>query len=329
MSRSRFPNISAAFLAPFTQEEIKQRTGKNGQVFDYVTARTVMNRLDDVVGWDNWWDEYREITDGVLCRITVRLPDGILVSKEDAGGYPDSVGLSEEDTEKAGYSDAFKRAATKFGVGRYLYKDGYPSFYWDCGNDASAERYPDHLAPAVPGSAVSGRSPGDHRRSAPPAPPVPSASVGGSPGSAPAPAPAPSSGSAPQRPSGGYGPPRTGKQLYAWSASTQAKYTREKLPLVDWVLQRAKQLGWAERTDNWTEPQVEDAFRWAVAQVIHLFPNYDGPRPGGSAASPHQDVAGSVQQRIGNAQSPPNAPPWQGAAGAGSSAPLPDSSVSY
>ena len=32
------------------------------------------------------------------------------------------------DDDKSGYSDAFKRAAVKFGVGRYLYRDGVPSF---------------------------------------------------------------------------------------------------------------------------------------------------------------------------------------------------------
>jgi hypothetical protein len=34
----------------------------------------------------------------------------------------------EENTDKTGASDAFKRAAAKFGVGRYLYRDGVPSY---------------------------------------------------------------------------------------------------------------------------------------------------------------------------------------------------------
>lgn len=336
MSRSRFPNISAGFLAPFAKEEVKQRTGKSGQPFDYVTARTVMNRFDDIVGWDNWWDEYREIADGVLCRITVRLPDGHLISKEDAGGYPDSHGLSEEDTEKAGYSDAFKRAAVKFGVGRYLYQDGVPSFYWDCGNDMNVERYPDLSATAVPGSAVGRSAMGDPRRAAPassspassaPAPPAgPAASR---PAASGGPGPAGAAAAPPPRSSGGYGPPRTGKQLYAWAASTQTKYTRERLPLLDWVLDRAKQLGWPERTDSWTQPQVEDAFRWAVAQVIHFFPSYDGPRPGGSVASPPADLAGAVQGQIQGAPAAPNVPPWHDSSAPQGGSPLPDSSIPY
>jgi hypothetical protein len=32
----------------------------------------------------------------------------------------------EGDDDKSGFSDSFKRAAVKFGIGRYLYKDGVP-----------------------------------------------------------------------------------------------------------------------------------------------------------------------------------------------------------
>ncbi len=85
-----------------------------------------MNRLDAVLGPENWWDEYAPGENSVLCRLTVRLPDGSILTKADAGGYagmPDSG-----DDDKSGFSDAFKRAAVKFGVGRYLYRDGVPDF---------------------------------------------------------------------------------------------------------------------------------------------------------------------------------------------------------
>jgi hypothetical protein len=62
----------------------------------------------------------------VLCKLTLRLPDGSTVTKCDAGGY---AGLPDSgDDDKSGFSDAFKRAAAKFGVARYLYKDGVPAF---------------------------------------------------------------------------------------------------------------------------------------------------------------------------------------------------------
>ena len=53
---------------------------------------------------------------------TVRLPDGQLVTKSDAGG---EAGMADAgDNDKSGFSDAFKRTAVKFGVSRYLYRDG-------------------------------------------------------------------------------------------------------------------------------------------------------------------------------------------------------------
>jgi hypothetical protein len=34
----------------------------------------------------------------------------------------------EGDDDKSGFSDAFKRAGVKFGIGRYLYRDGVPGW---------------------------------------------------------------------------------------------------------------------------------------------------------------------------------------------------------
>ena len=92
----------------------------------YITARSVMNRLDYVLGPENWWDEYEPHEDSVLCRLTIRLPDGSTITKADAGGY---AGMQDAgDDDKSGYSDAFKRAAVKFGVGRHLYGDGVVTY---------------------------------------------------------------------------------------------------------------------------------------------------------------------------------------------------------
>ena len=63
----------------------------------------------------------------VICRLTIRLPDGTTLTKSDAGGY---AGMADSgDDDKSGFSDAFKRAAVKFGVGRYLYRDGVPASF--------------------------------------------------------------------------------------------------------------------------------------------------------------------------------------------------------
>lgn len=115
--------LFAALAAPFSPEEVRVRS-QAGREFEYVTARTVMNRLDEVVGPANWWDDYTPMENAVVCRLTIRLPDGETLTKSDAGGFTTTVDAS--DYEKSGFSDAFKRAAVKFGVARYLYGDGIP-----------------------------------------------------------------------------------------------------------------------------------------------------------------------------------------------------------
>lgn len=126
MIGTKYAEIFAALAAPFGKDEVKSRPGKGGIQLHYVTARTVMNRFDEVLGPENWEDRYTETKDGLMCRITIVLPDGQHVAKEDGAGFaslPD-----ESDTEKSGYSEAFKRTAVKFGIGRYLYRDGMPPY---------------------------------------------------------------------------------------------------------------------------------------------------------------------------------------------------------
>lgn len=86
----------------------------------YIDARDVMNRLDEVCGPDAWQDRYTETASGrVLCTIEIlsQMPNGdwAWVAKSDGAGSTDVEG------DKGGISDAFKRAAVKWGIGRYLY----------------------------------------------------------------------------------------------------------------------------------------------------------------------------------------------------------------
>jgi hypothetical protein len=117
--------IFARLADKFTGNDVKRRS-QGGRELLYITSRSVMNRLDDVVGPSNWWDDYIPIDNAVICRLSIRLPDGQVLTKCDVGGNsktPDS-----SDVEKSGFSDAFKRAAVKFGIGRHLYADGVPNF---------------------------------------------------------------------------------------------------------------------------------------------------------------------------------------------------------
>lgn len=91
----------------------------------FIDARTVMNRLDEVVGVMGWQCEYVPMSNNTICcRIGIRCPDSLeWVWKSDGAGATGSVSdeASREMAQKGGYSDAFKRAAYRWGIGRYLY----------------------------------------------------------------------------------------------------------------------------------------------------------------------------------------------------------------
>lgn len=109
---------------PFPLADLRWRVGslakpKKGEprrasLMAYIDARAVMWRLDDVMGF-GWSDSYRVAPEGgILCRLELRIGDR-WVGREDAADRTTFEGT------KGGHSDALKRAAVKFGVGRYLY----------------------------------------------------------------------------------------------------------------------------------------------------------------------------------------------------------------
>jgi hypothetical protein len=98
----------------------RERPGRGGK-FKYVTARQVQDRLDRVVGPGNWMTHFRvlDLEERVVeCTLMV-----FGVAKSDVGysNAPDSE--HESEPLKAAYSDAFKRAAVQWGIGRFLYED--------------------------------------------------------------------------------------------------------------------------------------------------------------------------------------------------------------
>lgn len=122
------PDVREQLTAPFKETEVLGRDGRGGMRFQYITARTAATRLDDVVGPGGWSTQYAvqdTLHGAVECQLTV-----LGVTKADIG-YPNSQrDVQEQDDPtksseplKASYSDAFKRAAVQFGVGRYLYAD--------------------------------------------------------------------------------------------------------------------------------------------------------------------------------------------------------------
>lgn len=115
MSTPKFPDYTA-LAAPTPKEEAKVRQGPGGTKLTYVDARFVMDRLDSACGPQNWRDSYREVTGGIECTIYINDHDE-WIGKSDIG--------TESTIEKAkgNYSDAFKRAAVKWGIGRDLYDE--------------------------------------------------------------------------------------------------------------------------------------------------------------------------------------------------------------
>jgi len=107
--------------AEFPQQSVHwrgQTVTKNGDkalALAYVDARDVMERLDAVLGPENWSDQYEVSGSRTLCRLSIRHDGQEWITKCDGAGDTDY------EAEKGSISDAFKRAAVKFGVARYLY----------------------------------------------------------------------------------------------------------------------------------------------------------------------------------------------------------------
>ncbi len=119
------------FGKPFASNDVSwkiQRTNKEktrGMAVPYLDARAISDRLDAVVGQYGWKDSYTMWHDCVmdgkekssqLCTISIydtELKEWI--------GKTDGAENTDFEAVKGGLSDAFKRAAVKWNIGRYLY----------------------------------------------------------------------------------------------------------------------------------------------------------------------------------------------------------------
>jgi len=106
---------------PFERKDIEFRVAKVSKrtrkvlVLAYINSRAVMQKLDTVFGVDGWKDEYEVLKGGVTCKLSVKI-SGEFITKQDAAPFSNIEAL------KGAFSAALKRAAVKFGVGRYLYQ---------------------------------------------------------------------------------------------------------------------------------------------------------------------------------------------------------------
>lgn len=106
--------------APFDPSRVSWRVGSTTQAKDkgmalaYIDSRDVQDRLDAVCGAAGWQCRYPHAGQKTVCEIGVKI-EAEWIWKADGAGD------SDVEAEKGALSDAFKRAAVKWGIGRYLY----------------------------------------------------------------------------------------------------------------------------------------------------------------------------------------------------------------
>jgi hypothetical protein len=116
-------HIGRELTADFLPDRIEWRPqGKTGpnmrvQLVPYIDARDVQERLDSVVGAGAWYFDWQPLN--IDAKGEVTSAKGILsihgLSKSDVGT------ASNFEASKGAVSDALKRAAVMWGIGRYLY----------------------------------------------------------------------------------------------------------------------------------------------------------------------------------------------------------------
>ena len=136
---------------------VSKKTGK-ALAAAYITNRAVQQRFDDIVGPENWHNEFRPGPQGgVVCGISVRVErasgDADWVTKWDGAGNTDIEAV------KGGLSDSMRRAAVQWGVGRYLY--AFPQ-QWvpvdDYGKFSQPPRIPREFLPSAAANARADRA---------------------------------------------------------------------------------------------------------------------------------------------------------------------------
>lgn len=118
--------LQERFSAPFYPSEIEWRIGATngdktkGIALPYITNRAIQNRLDEVCGVFGWKNEFIVNDKSKICGISIKISDEWLTKYDGA----DDTNI---EATKGGISNAMKRAAVQWGIGRYLYK--LPTFW--------------------------------------------------------------------------------------------------------------------------------------------------------------------------------------------------------
>lgn len=261
-------------LAPFAPSELSEVPARGSKkTLTYIDKRALSNRLDSVCGPHGWFVEYEATNRGYKCRLHILVPtengSSVFMYKEDGAGF-EEMGSTNKQTgefeydvdndEKSGYTNAFRRAAQDaWGIGRYLYKKGIPSFM---DPDAVAG------APAVlPRSSNVTTPVSEHSR--PPAP-------------APAPAKtydeAYNRSQAPAQPDGqrpefnNFKIPKPGKSVFAWAKEMEKAFETR---LINGMQVDATDMGIPTVFADWNEEQVNTICMNVIGHIKTL-PTYQG-----------------------------------------------------
>jgi len=119
------PEIAKALAAPFREADVSwvvvATSNKNTPQMTelwapYLEADPIIDRLDEVLGPDGWSLDIEAVGErGAICRLTI-----LGVMKAGAGQI--AADQKTDQPFKAAATDALKRAAVLFGIGRYLHK---------------------------------------------------------------------------------------------------------------------------------------------------------------------------------------------------------------
>lgn len=154
-NKTKFDKLKKPFKNIHWRIGSKSKDNTKARFLAYVDARDIMERLDEVVGVENWQNEFEKMdcTNTIIdwkkekregssyhvkivnkvdyekyvimqCKLSIFINDK-WVSKTDGAG------ARATETEKSLQSDALKRAAVLWGIGRYLYD--VKSFYVELG----------------------------------------------------------------------------------------------------------------------------------------------------------------------------------------------------
>ena len=145
--------LAEKLRAPFPPDDIEWRPQLSNQKakqqgrqlwLPYVTARAVMERLDEVFGPFGWTSSFKPVSfkdeDGFLCTIEVASETVPLTSRTDGAPNTDIEPI------KGGVSGSLKRAAVQLGIGRYLYNA--PPCWLPLGQKPDARHVHSEPAPA-------------------------------------------------------------------------------------------------------------------------------------------------------------------------------------